>query len=295
MPTLRYNIKPFSCVTDVVCGDPILATWGNQMRNLGQSAFERGISAFSATGPTIGITKIPLVGFCSNWIKSYDNNPERQVRWANGSDIRFQPAMPYYHCCENLYVGNANDGSLYGTYVDDNGIHGKQHLLGSIENAGYDTVQVLATVRRGHRRVTSANITANNSDTTVFELNEDDSNPKGYEQHLQCWYCRENPSGPSFPPLKWLLFDDTDCPLRTYEPIDKIVSITPPLVGQTEKDYILVAEWYEAPFYIIVPGTPGQPGFAVPNGLWVTNTKFEEWSANPDGLLDINIILFKQC
>lgn len=295
MPTLRFNIKPFDCLPDVVCGDDIEALWGNQIRNLGQSAFERGETVLSLSGPNEGIFKIPLVGFCWNFIKSYGNNSKRHVRWANGTDIRFQPAQPYYHYCDHLYEGNANDGTTYGAPVIDNGIEGVQYILGSFENAGYNNVQVLARVRRGKRNVTGANITASNSDTQVYELQEDDNDPVGYEQHIQCWYCRENPSGPSFPPTKWLIFDDNDCPLRTYTDINKVVSITPPLVNQTEKDYIVVAVWYSAPYYVLSPGTLAQPGFSVPNGLWVNDTSFHGWNAHPDGLLDINVKLFKQC
>lgn len=295
MATFRYNIRPFDCVSDVVCGDDIEANWGNQMRNLGEASFQRGDTSLTRTAEYIGIRQKPIVGFCNNYIRSYDNDPERLIRFAYDVDVRFQPAIPYYHDCSELYVGNANDGTTYGAPVNDNGIEGHKFRVGSIENAGYNRAAVMSMVRRGKRNVTPANITANNTDTHIFELREDDNYPMGYEQHIQCWYCRENPSGPSFPPLKWLLFDDTDCPLRSYKEINKIVPITPPAVNQSEIDYILISVWYSVPFIVLFPGTPGQPGFNVPNGLFVNNTAFHDWDLHPDGVLDLSIKLFKEC
>jgi len=300
MPALRFNIKPTTCLPNVVCGDDIEALWGNMIRDNAQNAFERGESVLSLSGPNTGAIKIPLIGFCWNMIHNYDNNANREVKWAYDSNIRFQPAYPHYHHCNQLYMGNDPDlvtpSNLYGgPVIDVNGIEGKQFRLQLFENAGFEKVQVLATIRRGKRNVTGANITANSSNIQVFQLKEDDSDPLGYEQHIQCWYCRENPSGPSFPPLVWKVFDDSDCPLRTYTDVVKEITITPPTVGQTEKDYLVISTWYSAPYYFAAPGIPPTAGFSTPNGYWVNDTTFHDWDINSDGLLDITVKLFKQC
>lgn len=297
MPALRFNIKPTTCLPNVVCGDDIEALWGNMIRDNAQNAFERGETVVSLSGPNTGVVRIPLVGFCWNMIHRHGNNPDRDVRWVNGSDIRFQPAFPHYHHCTSLYVDNditlVSPSNIYGgPVVDANGIEGKQYKLQLFENAGFEKVQVLATVRRGKRNVTTTDITANNSNISVFEFKEDDSQPLAYEQHIQCWYCRENPSGPSFPPLAWKIFDDTDCPVRVYTEVSKEISVTPPAVGQTEKDYLVIAVWYSAPHYS-VPGFPPARGFESPNGYWVNNTEFMD--IDSDGLLDIAVKLFKAC
>ena len=289
----RSNIKPFQCLPNVNCGDYIDANWANEIKNLGVSAFMRGETVLYSIGPTVGNTKVPLVGFQNNYIKSYGNNSERHVTWHGGTQIRFQPAIHLYHNCQQLYEGNTAIGP-YGDGIDTNGIHGVQHPMGSFENAGYDNILVTADVRRGKRCVANTDITTNSSDTHIFELNEDDNDPLGYEQHIECWYCRE--VGGGFPPQKVLLFNDADCPIRTYKTVSKVVPLPfPPSAGQTEIDYIIVSVWYSAPYYVTLPGYPGQPGFSVPNGLFVMGTSYFDWQNNPDGLLNLSIKLFKDC
>lgn len=302
---LRYNIKPFLCIPNVVCGDDIEALWGNEIRDLGQSAFQRGDTVLSAGGHTVdGIIRGTVGGgFCWNMVQGYGSGANRAIIYTStlGLDVIFQPAYPYFHHCAQMYEGSIYDGLNiprpdFGSPINNNGILGKQIIIGRFENAGYNTAQVIATVRRGKRCVKGApaHITALASNIQIYEFKEDDTDPLAYIQHIQCWYCRENPSGPTFPPTKWLLFDDTDCPERTYVSIDKSVTITPPLINQTEKDYVVVAIWYEAPWDIYAP-LPTPPAFNYPDGYFAFNTQFNNYEMDSDGILDITLKLYKEC
>jgi hypothetical protein len=287
MSIIRTNITPFDCIADVQCGDDIEVIWGNQVRNLGVSAFQRGVFPICLQGSCEGLIKKPLVGFCWNMIKAYDSSVETEVDWANYPlSLRFQPAYPYYHIGSQLFVGNFDDGSDYGTYENDNGIHGRVNFAHFFENSGYNKVHIEAMVRRGERYETGKKITKNGSFTQIVELN-DAGDVFAYRQHIQCFYCIENPSGSGFPPIKFLLFDDSDCPVQTETFISKDIPITLPTATQGRRDYIIIATWYEV----------NRDVFRTPRDRywWVNNTAFNDWEVLSDGVFSVNLQLYKEC
>lgn len=290
---IRTGLKPFSCVGDVNCGDQIAAVWGNSVRNLGQSAFERGDNVLSLRCQDEGNLKFPIIGNVWNMIESYSNNNQRLVTWRYDSEIRFQPAYPKYNHGLNIYIGSNADGSPYGAPIIDNGIEGKQYNLGEFENAGYTYAEVFARFRRGERYDIDNTEITDASYVAVFEFKENEpSGVLAYRQHVQCWYMQENPSGAMFPPVKTLIFDDTDCPLLTETVIQKKIALPlTPNIGETTMDWIVVSIWNEARYSSLVPT---EPYYGI-GSYWVCNTKYEDFDMNSDGLFSISCKLFKEC
>lgn len=292
---IRTGLKNLHCINTVFCGDQIEATWANAVRDLGQSGFERGDTVLSLRSTTEGTIRIPIVGFCWNMIQDYGTNPNRLIFWDwDLNEIRFQPAFPYYHNNLSLYQGNVGTDPIIsnqGTYVEDNGIQGYQHIIADFENAGYNKAQIIARVRRGYREYMSTNIpTKPISAIDVFEFKESGGAGLGYRQHFQCWYMQENPSGSMFPPLKTLIFDDTDCPLQTEVKIVKeIILPLTPIAGETTLDWIIFAVWYNAPFLGYSPAN-SKPMY------FVMATDYLDYETDHcDGLISINCKLFKTC
>ena len=300
---LRTGIKNFECIADVVCGDEITTIWGNGIRDVAQSGFERGETVFSAPANYIlGPIWLPIVGLAWNYIKGAGFGSNTDVRWSGSvPSIRYQPTIPYEKNISLLYLGNENNNTPLGSGENNFGMIGHRYELARFENAGYNTIQVEATVRRGARNIAgSPNITAT-LETQILLTNEDDNDPVMYVQHIQCWYCRENPAGPSFAPLKVLLFDDNDCPLRTYAHINKQVTLPfPPDTSETELDYLVVSMWYGAPhLYEPMTGTytefwPDGDEFIV-NGLSLSVNDLRNGSVHSDGIRNMTVKLFKQC
>jgi len=112
---MSRTITPFTCVSDVVCGTSITVNWGNSIRNLGKSAFERGNTVLSRS-----YKEKPLGGFGYNFLL------DGRIHLLTGSPYPFQVAVPNYHCILDLYKGSLNNNTTYGTYVDDFGIRGQQ-------------------------------------------------------------------------------------------------------------------------------------------------------------------------
>lgn len=294
---IRTGLKNLHCVNTVFCGDQIEAVWANAVRDLGQSSFERGDTIFSLRCVNEGIIKIPIVGFCWNMLQNYDNDPERLVTWKYDTDpTRFASAYPYYHNILELYNGvNGNDpiAPNYGTPTINDGISGYQHVISDFENAGYTKAQIIARVRRGERYcdIPSLKILDPSSNITVYQfLNDSSYGSLMYRQHFQCWYMQENPSGSIFPPLKTLIFDDTDCPIQTETRILKEITLPiTPIIGETTLDWIVLSVWYEVPFAGFLAGFPNPSYF-------VMNLNYYDYDAPlSDGLLSISCKLFKTC
>jgi len=253
---IRTGLKNLHCINSVFCGDQIEAVWANSVRDLGQSSFERGDTVMSLCSHAIGTVKVPIVGFCWNMVQNYDNNPERLILWRLESDyIRFQPAYPHYHNVQDLYQavqGSDPFAPNYGTPTTIDSIEGYQHTLPDFENAGYTKGQIIARVRRGEKYsdFNAGKIVETASDLKIYEFKDDSGfGDLAYRQHIQCWYCQENPSGSMFPPLKVLVFDDTDCPVQVQTRIVKEFNLPlTPIAGETTLDWIVIAIWYEVPF-----------------------------------------------
>lgn len=291
---IRTGLKNLHCINTVFCGDQIEAVWANAVRDLGQSSFERGDTVMSLRNTTEGTVRIPIIGFCWNMIQQYDTNPDRLVEWAwDLSTVRFQPAFPYYHNYRDIYQGNQGADPVAvntGTYTEVNGIQGYQHVLQDFENAGYNKAQIIARVRRGYKEWSASNITKPASAITVLEAIPTGGTGLSYEQHFQCWYMQENPSGSMFPPLKTLIFDDSDCTLQTEVRIVKEIALPlTPIAGETTLDWIVFAVWHSAPFYGYTPGVSGAVYFVMAKDYLDYETDL------CDGLISISCKLFKTC
>lgn len=290
---IRVGLKNLHCINTVFCGEQIEAVWGNAVRDLGQSSFERGDNVVSLFSAIDGNLVTPIIGNTWNMIHAYSNNTSRLIKWKYETDyIRFQPAFPRYNHCSNLYAGNTPNGSLYGSPIVDNGISGKQYKIAQFENAGYTHAQIFATVRRGQRHDIDNTEITGNTYIDIREFKEDSAYTMAYRQHIECWYMQENPSGSMFPPIKTLIFNDSDCPIWTITDIQKeIVLPITPIVGETTKDWIIVSVWNEVLYSPIVTTEP----YYNNDTLWVCNTGYQDFDMNSDGLYGLNCKLFKTC
>lgn len=299
----RTGLKQFHCLTNVSCGENITATHINRLRDLGQAAFETERNVVSVFAGTIdSCVQNAIGGYCWNMIKGYDGDPNTQIKYQSEPNTRYQLAFPHIHKMCTLYVGGQapampTPGVRMGTYIDDNGIQGNQIKLGqNFENKGENRIVIRATYKRGQRYVSGARITDNSSDTSIYELNTDNTNPIVYKQHVQCWYCRPNPIIGN-PPLKILLFNDSDTPFGIITDIKKTIDISSlvPIAGTSEEHYIVLATWFEVPYIQQSSGLPIVPVYTQDHDF-VFNTTWNEADAkNPDGLISFSANIYKQC
>ncbi len=285
---MSRTITPFTCISDVVCGENINVVWGNSIRNLGKSAFERGNTVLSRS-----YKERPLGGFGYNFLL------DGEINLPNGGTHPFQVAVPNYHCVLDIFKGNENNNTPTGTYVNDFGIHGQQYIVGRFLNTGYNKCSVLIDCTRG-AKFRETIITDTNSDVYVMFATENNLMQTIYKQHFQLWYCVENPSGSSFPPIKTLIFDDTNFPSTNNRYVlENDIDIPLPVpVGTSRYDWLIWAVWNEALYTPPLGGGAWEIGYARPEkSFFVFDTQKTLYteSFRFDGLHEISVDLYKQC